>query len=158
MQVGRVLARSLLLLAFLASFRIYTLSDVKKCSSIASATFRWNDKARFMYDEASNIDFAFVNSCGPSGHVGFPGRVGGRKKHFFHRKFAYYCNTSASFQLRNTLVCGDVHPNPGYGFDTSASNGERGRNARKASTWKYPCAVCSKRCAMVAVNGITLSV
>ena len=144
MQVGRVLPRSLLLLAFLASFRIYTLSEVKKCSSIVSATFHWNDKARFTYHEASNIDFAFVNSCGPSCHVGFLGRVVGRRKHFFYRKFAYYCNTSASFQLRNILVCGDVHRNPGYGCDTSASNGERGRNARKPPTWKYPCAACSK--------------
>ena len=41
-------------------------------------------------------------------------------------------------------MCGDVHPNPGYGCDTSASNGERGRNARKPPTWKYPCAACSK--------------
>ena len=58
MQVGRVLPRSLLLLVFLASFRIYTLSDVKKCSSIVSATFYWNDKVIFKYKEASNIVFA----------------------------------------------------------------------------------------------------
>ena len=41
-------------------------------------------------------------------------------------------------------MCGDVHPNPSYGCDTSASNGKRGRNARKLPTWKYPCAVCLK--------------
>ena len=41
-------------------------------------------------------------------------------------------------------MCGDVHPNPSYGCDTSVSNGERGRNARKPPTWKYPCAACSK--------------
>ena len=74
----------------------------------------------------------------------FPDRVVGCRKHFFHQKFAYYCNTSASFQLRNILGCGDVHPNPCYGCDTSASNGERGRKARKPPTWKYPCAACSK--------------
>ena len=87
MQVGCVLARTLLLLAFSASFQIYTLFDVKKCSSKVSATFYWNDKASFTYYEASNIDFAFVNSCGPSSHVRFPGRVVHRK-HFFHQKFA----------------------------------------------------------------------
>ena len=60
MQVRRVLAHSLLLLAFLAFLQIYTLFDVKRCSSIVGATFYWNNKARFTYDEASNIDFASV--------------------------------------------------------------------------------------------------
>ena len=128
-------------------FRLHTLFDVKKYSPKVSVTFYWNDRAFPTYIVASNIDFALVISRGPGSHFGFLDRVVRvvpRRKHFLHRKLAYHSNTLASFQLRNILLCGDVHPNPGYGCDSTASNGERSCNVRKAPTWKYPCAVCSK--------------
>ena len=117
---------------------------VKKHLTNVSATVFWNDRVSFVCDVALNLDHAFVNSRGPSSHVGFLGSVIARKKHFFLRKFAYYCNAFASFQLRNILASGDVHPNPGNGSATSVSDGERGRIVRKPPTWKYRCAVCAK--------------
>ena len=93
-----VLAHSLLLLTFLAFFQIYTLFHIKKHLTHVHATVFCNDRASFVC-EILNLDHAFVNSRGPSSHVGFLSHVLTHKKHFFHQKFAYYCNASASFQL-----------------------------------------------------------
>ena len=91
-------AHSLLLLTFLAFFRIYTLFHIKKHLTHVHATVFCNDRASFVC-EILNLDHAFVNSRGPSSHVGFLSHVLTHKKHFFHQKFAYYCNASTSFQL-----------------------------------------------------------
>ena len=77
-------------------------------------SFLLNDGS-FPYSEVSNLDCAFVKSCGVRRHSGFLGRAS-RKKQYFHQKFNYYCNTSASFQLDNILACRNVHPNRSPGM------------------------------------------
>ena len=64
-----------------------------------------------------------------------------RKRHFFFRKISYYSNSSASFQLDNLLLCGDIHPNPCYG--SSAAHNNFTHVGRKPPMWKHPCGVCS---------------
>ena len=64
-----------------------------------------------------------------------------RKKHFFFRKISYYSNSSTSFQLDNLLLCGDIHPIPGYGSTSAHDNITH--VGRKPPTWKHPYGVCS---------------
>ena len=63
------------------------------------------------------------------------------KKHFFFRRILYHSNSIALFQLDNLALCGDVHPNPGFGNTSVTAEVSSGR---KPPTWKYPCAICSK--------------
>lgn len=69
-----------------------------------------------------------------------------RGRTYHGSRTCYYANSDSSFQQRRLLTSGNVslNPVPGYGTDTSASNGEKGRTARKSPRWKYPCEVCPK--------------
>lgn len=77
-------------------------------------------------------------------HIGFFARVY-RKKRFWSRPVNYYSNSTAVFQLENTLlVCGDIRPNAGYQAkaDNSDSSAKSGSNSK--SKFKFPFKVCDK--------------
>ena len=92
------------------------------------------------YGVVSNLPYALVKRFGSGSHLGFK-FVPKCKKHFFFRRINYYGNSTASFQPDNLTLCGDVHPNPGFGNTSDTTVVSAGR---KPPTWKHPCAICSK--------------
>lgn len=70
------------------------------------------------HGEITNLCHAFVKRSGLGSHLGFK-LVPKRKKYFFLHRIYHHCNSTASFQLDNFALCGDVHPNPGFDPEVS---------------------------------------
>ena len=100
----------------------------------------------------SDLAFRFSNSVSPKANFPLKNQLLSTPKYVghlvssprgrtYHGSRTCYCaNTDSSFQQSHLLTSGNVslNPGPGYGSDTSASNGKKGRTARKSPTWKYP--------------------
>ena len=119
MGVGRAFARSLEILLFLIIFCARDLLHLKRCliTEVSCLSPRSNGKY-LAHGEITNLCHAFVKRSGLGSHLGFK-LVPKRKKHFFLRRIYHHCNSTASFQLDNLALCGDVHPNPGFDPEVS---------------------------------------
>ena len=84
------------------------------------------------YSICLTLGYSFLMPCASSGHICFTLK---RKKHFASCKIIHYRNSSTSFQLNYLLLCGDVHPNPGY--ENAVTSDINSRVRRKPPTWKY---------------------
>ena len=105
---------------------------LKKClTKVSCLSLRTNGKY-LAHGDAPNLCYAVAKRFGSVSHLVFK-LVPKRKKHFFFRRIHYHCNS--------THLCGDVHPNPGFGNTSETAEVFAGR---KPPTWKHPCAVCSK--------------
>ena len=121
MRAGRALARSLLFLLFSTFWSVSFSSNTTIFLPIFSGT-SFGTVGEFLHcTEVPLSNYIFVKFCLTSGHLGLLHK---RKKHFFFRKISYYSNSSTSFQLDNLLLCGDIHPNPGYGSTSAHDKGK----------------------------------
>ena len=131
---------SLQILLFFTAVDAGNLLHLKKCLTIGSCLSLRTNGRHSIYGVVSNLPYAFVKRFGSGSHLGFK-LVLKRKKHFFFSRINYHGNSTAYFQLDNLALCGDVHPNPGFGNSTDTTVVSAGR---KPPTWKHPCAICSK--------------
>ena len=92
---------------------------LKRCliTEVSCLSPRSNGKY-LAHGEITNLCHAFEKRSGLGSHLGFK-LVPKRKKHFFLRRIYHHCNSTASFQLDNLALCGDVHPNPGFDPEVS---------------------------------------
>lgn len=99
---------------FLNVLNVGNLLHLNKClTKVSCSSLRTNGKYLAQGD-APNLCYAVVKRFGSVSHLVFK-LVPKRKKHFFFRRIHYHCNSTALFQLDNLALCGDVHPNPGFG-------------------------------------------
>ena len=140
MRIGRVFARSLQIFLFLLVLNVGNLLHLKKClTKVNCLSLRTNGKY-LAHGDTPNLCYTVVKRFGSVSHLAFK-LAPKSKKHFFFRRILYYSNSTALFQLHNLALCGDVHPNPGFGNTSVAAEVFSGR---KPPTWKHPCAICSK--------------
>ena len=135
--------------AFVCSLQIFlflmvlcsgNLLHLKKFLTKVSCLSLWANGKCLAPCEVSNLCYALVKDFGLCSHLGFK-LVSKCKKHFLSRRINSHCNSTASFQLDNVVLCGDVHPNPGYGNTSDTAEVSTGR---KPPTWKHQCVICSK--------------
>ena len=119
MGVRRAFPHSLKILLFLTIFCARDLLHLKRCliTEVSCLSPRSNGKY-LAHGEITNLCHAFEKRSGLGSHLGFK-LVPKRKKHFFLRRIYHHCNSTASFQLDNLALCGDVHPNPGFDPEVS---------------------------------------
>ena len=87
---------------------------LKKCLIKVFCLSPWNDGKCLAYGDVPILCSALIKRLGSGNRLGFKLTLNCRR-HFFSRITTYHCNLTASFQLDNLALCGDVHPNPGHG-------------------------------------------
>lgn len=86
------------------------------------------------YGDVPILCSALIKRLGSGNRLGFKLTLNCRR-HVFSRITTYHCNLTASFQLDNLALCGDVHPNLGHGNTSDKAGTFAGR---KHPTWKHP--------------------
>ena len=124
MGVGRAFARSLKILLFLTIFCARDLLHLKRCLITEVSCLSSRSNGKYLADgEITNLCHAFVSvlvwTAILVARLGTTLIVPKRKKHFFLPRIYHHCNSTASFQLDNLALCGDVHPNPGFDPEVS---------------------------------------
>ena len=105
-----------------------------KCSTKLRGTSAGEVNEFSPYSICLNLGYSVLMPCASSGHIGFTPK---RKKHFASCQIIQNCNSSALFKLNYLLMCGAVHPNPGY--ENAATSNINSRVRRKPPTWRCPC-------------------
>ena len=100
-----------------------------KCSTRLRGTSAGEVNEFSPYSVCLTLGYSLLMPCASSGHIGFTPK---RKKHFACCRIIHYRN---HLQLNYLLLCGDVHPNPGY--ENAVTSDINSRVRRKPPTWKY---------------------
>lgn len=122
------------ILLFLTFLSAGNLLHLKECLTKVFCLSPWNDGKCLAYGDVPILCSALIKRFGSGSRLGFKLTLNCRR-HFFSRRINYHCNPTASFQLDNLALCGDVHPNPGHGNTSDTAGAFAGR---KHPTWKHP--------------------